>query len=60
MYALALATIMSVSEPRPINTLLSFSIRIVTSPRASIPSVTASTRYSVSVFGTWTIRLMAL
>src|SRR3990172_4444053 len=44
-YALALATIMSVSAPCPTTVLPPSSIRTVTSPRASVPPVMALTSY---------------
>ena len=46
MYAFALATRMSVSEPRPMTKFPSCSDFTIASPIASIPSVTASILHS--------------
>ena len=59
-YAFALAIIISVSDPLPTYVLPSCAIRTVTPPRASIPSVTASTRNSVNSLATLTIELIDL
>ena len=46
MYAFALATRISVSDPRPMTKLPSYSNFTIASPIASIPSVTASILHS--------------
>jgi hypothetical protein len=59
-YALTLATTMS-DRLYPPNERVSFGgAMLVTSPKASIPSVTLWTLYSTRVFGAFTIASMAL